>query len=703
MYYEGEIIGGHNKVLSVKHGGMGIVYLCIDERSLDLVALKTIPHQSLVEVFGAERFINEARIWIGLGQHTNIVEAYKVEILDGFPFIFMEQVVNESKVDSSLRTLLTSGSFSISSVINIAIDICSAFSHAHKISPTLVHRDLKPENILINVHGVAKVTDFGLSHDEYYDVDLPTGSGAYLDYLRVRKTKSKGVVGTPMYMAPELWTGNKPDIKSDIYSFGCILYEMLANRPVFVSETIEELKKSHIKGNYVSVLSLNKKIPNNIASLIHSCLEGRKENRPESFEEILPRLLMGSSNRRNTTQNSSKISTKVESVVQSYINMGMYESAKEYLSNRCESIKDTINRNRLYFYIHFGLGEYDEAKYFNELILSNNKFDIKALQNKAALLACIGRQEEAVSVLNECLRLDNDLAPSYINLGHIYREKKEYSKALNFYKKAARINPYNSSLWHGMACAYDSLGENDKWIYSLKNAVTYTLDYSDKILFFMGIINTHEAMYFDEYIYDQLLMSAEHLPSYRLEKILNSTGYYKRAVEKLSNPNLDQDFTTFYVKIYVYVNIISCCLTNGDMRKVLTTSELIVSLLNEWVCLKEKKDVSVYEYGLATLMLLYTDVLFVPNKNDECVDLIAKYSNEIKDESLLGRLDIGLGNYYLSSNSICQALKHYTCGIKKIDDEYLYDVFGFERGQINEFISGLSKGIFPEVSGELHL
>ncbi|WP_171039585.1 serine/threonine-protein kinase [Pseudoalteromonas sp. S1609] len=703
MYYEGEIIGGYNKVLSVKHGGMGIVYLCLDERDSSLVALKTIPHKYLFDIFGVERFIQEGRIWMRLGQHQNIVEAYKVEVIDGFPFIFMEQVVNESKVDSSLRTLLTSGSLSISSVINIAIDICSAFSHAYNISPTLIHRDLKPENILINRQGTAKVTDFGLSLDEYYDIDLPSSGGISLNYPRARKTKLNEVIGTPMYMAPELWSGYKADVSSDIYSFGCILFEMLSNRPAFVGDTIDELKDRHLRGDYVSLLSLNSKTPHNISSLVNACLENRKENRPESFDEILSSLSSETNYRKNNVQHYSKATSRVEDVIQSYINMGMYEHAKEHLSNHSDSIDDDLSKNRLYFYTHYGLGEYDKAIYFNELILNENNADLKALQNKAAILAISGRQEEAISIWKDCLEHDNKLAPSYMNLGHIYLAKKENNKALKYFKKAVRIDPFDSSLWHGMSYVYDSLGDTEKWIYCLRNAVNYTLDYSEKIIFFMKIINTEAAMYFDEPTYEQLLMSADYLPPSRLGKILNSTGYYRRAFGKMSNPTLDPDFTVFFVRTYVYVNMLSCYLTNEEMRKASIASEEIINILNKWVCLKETKGTDVYEYGLATLFLLYADVLYVKNKDNECIELITIYSNEIQDESLLARLNIGLGNYYLNNHDISLALKHYARGCNSIDDDYLYDVFGFKRHQLDGFVGSLSNSVLPNVSGDLYL
>jgi serine/threonine protein kinase len=196
------------EIFGVKQGGFGIVYFVSDSRTGQDYALKTYKSEFMDSLRGIEGFKAEVDLWIRMDPHPNIVKAYFVEVISDQPYLFLEYV--DGGAQTSLRERLHSGRLGESQAIALAYQLCLGMEFAGQ-QGEVAHLDLKPENILIDRKGTPKITDFGLAHR----VRMLRGR-----YPRVG-------AGTWPYAAPERFTGDVADSRSDIYSLGVIFYEML--------------------------------------------------------------------------------------------------------------------------------------------------------------------------------------------------------------------------------------------------------------------------------------------------------------------------------------------------------------------------------------------------------------------------------------------------------------------------------------------
>src|ERR1700758_3352806 len=200
-------------------GGMGVVYKAEDIDLGRFVALKLLPDDVAHDPRALSRFQREAKAASALN-HPNIVTIYELGHLNGTHYIAMEMICGET-----LRALLSSGPLPYRKAIAIATQIADALAKAHDTG--LVHRDLKPENLMVAQDGNAKILDFGLAKLRDHPVDAEHSTRA--DLL----TDPGTVMGTVGYMSPEQANGNDVDFRSDQFSFGAVLYEMINGHPAF--------------------------------------------------------------------------------------------------------------------------------------------------------------------------------------------------------------------------------------------------------------------------------------------------------------------------------------------------------------------------------------------------------------------------------------------------------------------------------------
>ncbi|MGA9994033.1 MAG: serine/threonine-protein kinase, partial [Pyrinomonadaceae bacterium] len=213
------IIAGRFRIeCEIGTGGMGTVYRATQLGLERTVAVKIIKPEYASDPDVADRFMREARTMARL-RHAHATMIFEAGNLpDGRHFIVMEHV--EGKTLS--ETLTTDGWFAPARAVEIASDICDVLAEAHKLG--IVHRDLKPSNIMLNERGVC-VLDFGVAKV------LATSADATATHAT---TGSGVIVGTPRYMSPEQCLGQSVEARSDIYSLGVLVYEMLAGRPPFI-------------------------------------------------------------------------------------------------------------------------------------------------------------------------------------------------------------------------------------------------------------------------------------------------------------------------------------------------------------------------------------------------------------------------------------------------------------------------------------
>jgi tetratricopeptide (TPR) repeat protein len=263
FYPPGARIAGRYEVVGRPMlGGMGIVYVCLDLEDDRPVALKTFRPEYLPDRAARDRFLREGTHWVDLGACPHIVRCYGVLRTDvgDEVYLVLELVAREEgREDASLRSWLTPGvPLPVETALLFALQIARGMQHAVDTIPGFVHRDLKPENVLVGADRLLnaemnrlRVTDFGLAAAlEEVRGQLPVVSGQKAkDSGSLGRTQlTRGVVGTPLYMAPEQWRGEGVTVATDVYALGCILYEMLAGQRAVTGSSLAALERAHCAG-----------------------------------------------------------------------------------------------------------------------------------------------------------------------------------------------------------------------------------------------------------------------------------------------------------------------------------------------------------------------------------------------------------------------------------------------------------------------
>ncbi len=248
-------------------GGMGRVYRVFDREVEEFVALKLIKPEIAADKNTIQRFRNELKLARKIS-HKHVCRMFDLNREGDTHFITMEFVPGED-LKSSLRRM---GPLSLGKAVFIAKQVCEGLAEAHRMG--VVHRDLKPQNIMIDRDGNARIMDFGIARS--------------LEAKGV--TDSGGVIGTPEYMSPEQVEGKAVDARSDIYSMGAILYELVTGQVPFEGNTPMSVALKHVTAAPVEPRGLNADIPEAFSHVIMKCMEKDKERRFQSVEELLQAL-----------------------------------------------------------------------------------------------------------------------------------------------------------------------------------------------------------------------------------------------------------------------------------------------------------------------------------------------------------------------------------------------------------------------------
>jgi predicted Ser/Thr protein kinase len=266
-------IGPYRIVEKIGEGGMGAVYKAIDTRLDRTVALKVLTGRS-GNAREDRRFAREAKAASALN-HPNIVTIYEFERHDGLDFIAMEYVRGES-----LKAVLEARAAPPARLLDYARQAARAVAAAHAAG--IVHRDLKPANLMVTGDGVVKVLDFGLA--------LLAPGGSAPDATRTQITMVGTSIGTPQYMSPEQAKGEDEDWRSDIFSFGVVLYEMMCGKRPFDGRNAQAAMWQVVNETPAAPSRVNPAVPPALEKLILRCLEKNPERRPQSMEEVAAAL-----------------------------------------------------------------------------------------------------------------------------------------------------------------------------------------------------------------------------------------------------------------------------------------------------------------------------------------------------------------------------------------------------------------------------
>ena len=279
----------HYRVLSrLGSGGMGVVYEAEDIKLGRRVAMKFLPGEVASDRTAYERMQREARSASAL-DHPNICSIYELGEHDGQPFIVMQLLEGETLREWIERTSKVNKRSQLNGAMDLAIQITRGLEAAHQ--KNIIHRDIKPENIFVTVRGEVKILDFGLAKvmepqkEPDIQSDLTADNATHVDGdLTLTRTGAK--MGTAFYMSPEQIRGEKLDARSDIFSLGLVLFEMVTGRRAFRGSTGADVHDAVLHGSPVPVRQLNPAVPAGVESIIRRSLEKDPDRRYQSTKEL---------------------------------------------------------------------------------------------------------------------------------------------------------------------------------------------------------------------------------------------------------------------------------------------------------------------------------------------------------------------------------------------------------------------------------
>ncbi len=282
---EGDRLGPYEILGPIGAGGMGEVYKARDTRLQRYLALKVLRPEVARDTDRLRRFEQEARA-AGALNHPNIVVVYDVNAEGESPFIACELLEGES-----LQHMLIGGPLAPRKAYDIAVQIAKGLAAAH--SRGIVHRDLKPANVFVTRDGLVKILDFGLARDTARVLAVSQSSATM--------TMAGTILGTVGYMSPEQVRGESADARSDVFSFGTVIYEMLTGEAPFTERSSAETMAAILQKDPPALTSFEKKLPPALEVVVRRCLEKDPDARFQSGRELFFTLEAVSGSESGTT------------------------------------------------------------------------------------------------------------------------------------------------------------------------------------------------------------------------------------------------------------------------------------------------------------------------------------------------------------------------------------------------------------------
>jgi tetratricopeptide (TPR) repeat protein len=517
----GSLLDGRYEVINVRKGGMGVVYLCYDHQRREPVAIKSFQSRFFNNPRAQARFKREAETWILMEKHRHVVHARLVQPFEGRPHLILEHVSGPEGLEADLRSWIERGHLTPPLAIKFGLHIALGMQHAAQKVPGLVHRDLKPANILVTHDEIAKVTDFGLVRS--VEDDLPAGSagGAHNgDDSRSgssteadeRLTRFGALVGTLPYMSPEQCQAQPVDQRSDIYAFGCLLYEMLTGSHVFPVRKREAWLHAHIHEIPAFPPEFESKLPESIRALVLKCLEKQPDQRLANWGAIVETLaaIYEAELGEAPELEISGIELEARELMDKAYSLTELGRAEEALTtydraialqpnfpwawarkgralrilNRCEEAlacyDEALRLDPNYAWALKGrgmalerMGDLEGALEAHRRAAQLDPNDVWHWHNQGEIYQKMGRYDEAIALLEAALRVDERHSNSWAKLGQIYRLKRQYDRAMEAYERAIALDRRYAWAHNGCGLTLKARGEYEKALLSFRRAARY--------------------------------------------------------------------------------------------------------------------------------------------------------------------------------------------------------------------------------------
>jgi tetratricopeptide (TPR) repeat protein len=483
VFATGDLINQRYRIQKLMGGGFGRVYICTDAVSGNRCALKTLLREHLGSARTLEMFRNEILLWIGLGDHPNIVLAYGLEEALRLPFVVMEAVDGGSLADR-----IAEGPLGWQAAAGFGWQIANGLEYVGQVCG-LVHRDLKPANVLVTREGVAKVTDFGIS--------------------LVRGRRDQAATGTPHYMPPEQWTRPADvDVRSDVYAFGVTLYELATGQLPFASPpgaTPEEICQIHLTQTAPDPRQLEPRMPEAMARLIVRCLEKRQKDRPENFVTIRRTLEPFAGTQRQAPSFApSRIGGLVNQSA-TYHQLGRQEDAERTARNAVQldakSIKarialaNALAARRAYpqalghLEEAYRLAPAEPAPIVNSALYANLSGDLnraqrwlqiaidtlptRELESLTWMMIELGRIGQVIEICEKIVGEDPTAILAWNSLSIAHRRSGQLEQALACADRTVQLNPRYAKGWSNRATILVQLGKRQEAVNSADRALQF--------------------------------------------------------------------------------------------------------------------------------------------------------------------------------------------------------------------------------------
>ncbi len=294
----GQMLSHYRLVEKIGEGGMGVVWKALDTKLNRHVAIKVLPSELTADPERRLRFQREAQAAAALS-HPNIAVIYEVGEHDGSPFLTMELVEGRT-----LRSLLGGKPLNMPDALRFAAEIAEGLAHAHQAR--VIHRDIKPDNIIVRSDHHPKILDFGLAKILEDREELTRSKLSQADTLTEELTREGKVLGTAAYMSPEQARGDAVDHRSDIFSFGITLYEMVTGERPFQGKTPMDTLAAVINKPAVPPSRINKEVPVELEQILDKCLQKEIQERYQHTDELVVDL------RKLKTRTKASASVRLE-------------------------------------------------------------------------------------------------------------------------------------------------------------------------------------------------------------------------------------------------------------------------------------------------------------------------------------------------------------------------------------------------------
>ncbi|MDP9268089.1 MAG: serine/threonine-protein kinase [Acidobacteriota bacterium] len=500
--------GRYEVVEKVGSGGMGVVYKAADPSIDRTVALKVLPAGDNGSAELRARFQREARA-AGRLQHPNIVVIYDIGEQDGSLYIAMEFLEGQTLAD---RIATQIGPPDVSATVDIMAQVARGLHYAHERG--VVHRDIKPANILVTREGIAKILDFGIAR----------AAGDQ------RITKTLQVMGTVFYMSPEQINGQQLDGRSDIFSAGIVLYELLTGAVPFEADSTGA---TMMKILTAAVPPLSGRVPVSpgvLDDLLHTALAKKPEERfvsaanfakaldaakkiceekphrataaavsaysaPEIAPEVAPALAPTVVHPSNPLRTPPAVSPPTPTPLTPIVGVPIAETAPERMPSPPTPASSPVPLHKRLWVRYVFLVVVIIAAVCGIVALNRSPGGGNALKvtpdvkpetaevfyQRAAEHAKTGDLDRAITELNEAIRIKPDYAEAFYDRGGAYYSKREYDRAIQDYDAAIRLRPDAAIAFCFRGMSYSEKGEYDRAIQDLDQAIRLAPEVSDYV------------------------------------------------------------------------------------------------------------------------------------------------------------------------------------------------------------------------------